>query len=86
MMLCPAQTRVDIRWKVDGARDARRFITTPVGCEMTNYQAILAEVRGLADDKKLGVGERIELLTNLIDDLRNWIDELRNEQEQDGVQ
>jgi hypothetical protein len=53
---------------------------------MTHYQAILSEARGLAEDKKLGVQERIDLLTDLGDDLRNLIDELRNEQEQDGVQ
>jgi hypothetical protein len=52
---------------------------------MTHYQAILSEARGLAEDKKLNVQERIDLLTDLGDDFRNLIDELRNEQEQDGV-
>jgi len=48
---------------------------------MAHYQAILAEARGLASDKKLPVQERIDLLTDLGDDLRNLIDELRSEQE-----
>jgi hypothetical protein len=47
---------------------------------MTHYQAVLAEARSLAGDEKLDVQERIDLLTDLGDDLRNLIDELKNDQ------
>jgi hypothetical protein len=46
---------------------------------MTRGQTIIAEARALARDEGLDTQERIDLLMDLVDDLRNLIDEIRSE-------